>query len=78
MGKLLRFLKNYCAVVTKKYWALKKEQILNLTSFIVFSFLQLYNIRGTYSKYSQNDIYETYFIWGSAINYVKFFRRNFI
>ena len=39
MGKLLRFLENYCAAVTKKYWALKKEQILNLTTLVVFSFL---------------------------------------
>ena len=39
MGKLLRFLKNYCAAVTKKYWALKKEQILNLTTLVVFNFL---------------------------------------
>ena len=39
MGKLLRFLENYCAAVTKKYWALQKEQILNLTTLVVFSFL---------------------------------------
>ena len=39
MGKLLRFLENYCAAVTKKYWALKKEQILNLTPLVVFKFL---------------------------------------
>ena len=39
MGKPLRFLENYCAALTKKYWALKKEQILNLTTFVLFSFL---------------------------------------
>ena len=39
MGTLLRFFKNYCAAVTKKYWALKKEEILNLTIFGLFSFL---------------------------------------
>ena len=39
MGKLLHFLENYCAALTKKYWALKKEQALNLTTFIDFSFL---------------------------------------
>ena len=30
---------------------LKIEEILNLTIFVRFSFLQLRNIRGTYSKY---------------------------
>ena len=59
MGKLLRFLENYCAALTKKYFALKKEQILNLTTLVRFSFLQLCNSRGTYSKYFQNNIYET-------------------
>ena len=39
MGKLLRFFENYCTAVTKKYWALKKEQILNLTTLVVFNFL---------------------------------------
>ena len=29
MGTLLRFLEKSCAAVTKKYWALKKEEILN-------------------------------------------------
>ena len=55
-GTLLCFLQNYCAVVTKKYWALEKEEILNLTSCLVFG---NYVIRGTYSKYFQNNIYET-------------------
>ena len=39
MGKLLRFVENYCAAVTKKYWALEKEKILNLTISALFSFL---------------------------------------
>ena len=38
-GTLLRFLQKYCAVVTKKYWELEKEEILNLTIFVLFSFL---------------------------------------
>ena len=59
MGKRLRFLENYCAALTKKHFPLKKEQILNLANFVLFSFLQLCNIRGTYSKYFQNNIYET-------------------
>ena len=30
-GTLLSLLKNYCAAVAKKYWALKREEILKLT-----------------------------------------------
>ena len=56
---LLCFCENYCAAVIKKYWALKKQEILNLTVFVLFSLLQFRNIRGTYSKYFQNNIYET-------------------
>ena len=59
MGKPLRFLENYCAALTKKYFPLKKKQILNLANLVLFNFLQLCNIRGTYSKYFQNNIYET-------------------
>ena len=59
MGKLLRFLENFCAALTKKYFALKKEQSLNLATLVLFSFLQLCNIRGKYSKYFQNNSYET-------------------
>ena len=33
------FLQNYCAVVTKKYWAVKKQESGNLTTFALFSFL---------------------------------------
>ena len=36
---LLPFLENYCAAVTKKYWALKKGETVNLTNFVLFSFL---------------------------------------
>ena len=39
MGTLLRFLQNYCAAVTNKYWAVKKEEIVNLRIFFLFSFL---------------------------------------
>ena len=42
----------YCSTTsTNVYCAHKKEEILNLTIFVRFSFLQLRNIRGTYSKY---------------------------
>ena len=39
MGTLLPFLKKYCAAVTKKYWALKKEELLNPTILLLFNFL---------------------------------------
>ena len=65
MGKLLRFLENYCAALTKKHFPLKKEQILNLATLVLFRFLQLCNIRGTYSKYFQNNIYETHISSGA-------------
>ena len=39
MGTLLRFLQNYCAAVTNKYWAVKKGEIVNVTIFLLFSFL---------------------------------------
>ena len=58
MGTLLPFFQSYCAVVTKKYWALEKEEISILTIFILLSFLLLWNIRGTYFKYFENNIYE--------------------
>ena len=38
MGTLLPFLQSYCAVVTKKYWTLEKEEISNLTIFLLLSF----------------------------------------
>ena len=38
MGTLFPFLKNYCAAVTKKYWALKKEELLNPTFLLLFKF----------------------------------------
>ena len=56
MGTLVPFLKNYCAAVTKKYCPLKKEELLNPTILVLFSCLSLCNIRGTYSKYFQNNI----------------------
>ena len=39
MGTLLPFLKNDCAAVTKKYWPLKKEELLIPTILVSFSFL---------------------------------------
>ena len=39
MGILLCFHENYCAVVTNKYWAVKKEEIVNLAIFFLFRFL---------------------------------------
>ena len=39
METFSRFLENYCAAITKRYWALKKEKNLNLTIFVLFSFL---------------------------------------
>ena len=54
MGKLLHFFENNCPDVPKNYWALEKEEILNLAIFILFSFLYLRNISGTYSKYFPN------------------------
>ena len=38
MGILLCFLEDYSAAVTKKYWALKKGEIVNLRIFVLFSF----------------------------------------
>ena len=46
-------------VVTKICSAFKIEEILNLTIFFLFSFSQFHNIRGTYSKYFENNIFET-------------------
>ena len=55
----LRSLKNNCSAVPKKYWVLEKEEIFNLTIFILFSFSYLRNVRGTYSKYFQINNYES-------------------
>ena len=38
-GTLLRFVENYFATVTKRYWALEKGETLNLTISALFSFL---------------------------------------
>ena len=45
MGTLLCFVQSYRTPVTQKYWALKKELILNLTIIVLFLFLYLCNIR---------------------------------
>ena len=55
----LRFSINYFTVVSKINCTLKIDETVNLTMFTLFSFLQLRNIRGTYSKYFQNNISET-------------------
>ena len=55
----LRFFINYFTVVSKIDCTLKIDETVNLTMFTLFSFLQLRNIRGTYSKYFQNNISET-------------------
>ena len=57
-GTLLRFSKSYSAVVTKTYLVLKKEKIVNMTIFFLFSCLLLTRLRGTYSKYFQNNVHE--------------------
>ena len=54
----LRFSINYFTVVSKIDCTLKIDETVNLTIFTLFSFLQLRNIRGTYSKYFQNNISE--------------------
>ena len=35
MGTLLSLLENYCPAVPEKYWALEKQEILNLAIFII-------------------------------------------
>ena len=55
----LRFSINYFTAVSKIDCTLKIDETVNLTMFTLFSFLQLRNIRGTYSKYFQNNISET-------------------
>ena len=50
------FFKNYCATVTKKIWTLKKEEIVNLTIFVLFSSLKFSNVRGRFCKYFQHKI----------------------
>ena len=39
MGTLLSFSENYSAIVNKTYWALIKEEIVNLTIVVLCSFL---------------------------------------
>ena len=58
-GTRVRFSTNFFTVVPKIYCALKIEVIETLTQFFLFSFLKLHNVRGTYSKYLENNISET-------------------
>ena len=39
MGTLLHFSKKFSAVVTKTFWALAREKIVNMTVFALLSFL---------------------------------------
>ena len=59
MGHFSVFLKTILQLSSKIYWALKRRDIVNPAIFVVFSFLQLCNIRASHSKYLQNNIYET-------------------
>ena len=40
-GTLLGNSESYSAFVTKTYWALEKEEIVNMTIFVLFIFLEL-------------------------------------
>ena len=77
MGRFSVFLKTILQLSSKICWALKRRDIVNPAIFVVFSFLQLCNIKGTYSKYFQNKISETD-ISSSVINYLLIFCKNFI
>ena len=57
-GTNLRLSTNYLTVVITTYCALKIEELLNHKKFVIFSFLELRYIRGTYSKYFQNSFSE--------------------
>ena len=46
-GNMYPFSTNYSTISTNVYCSLKIEEILNLTNFVHFSFLQLLNIRVT-------------------------------
>ena len=39
MGTLLRFSESYCPVVSKACWPLKKEEIVKMAIFVLFSIL---------------------------------------
>ena len=56
MRHFLVFLRVILLFSLRRIWHLKKEEIVNMTVFILFTFLELHNIRGTYSKYFQNMI----------------------
>ena len=49
--KRMLFCTNYSTISTAVYCTLKRDEILNLTIFVLFSFLQLTNISKTYSQY---------------------------
>ena len=58
-GHVFVFLHILFTVLPKIYCTLKIKVIETLTKFVLFSFLYLGNIRGTYSKYLENKISET-------------------
>ena len=53
------FSENYSTIRTIFYCTFKIEEILSLSIFVRFSFLQLCNISGTSSKYFENNISDT-------------------
>ena len=58
-GTRLRFSTDCFTVVRQIYCTHKIEVIENLKIFVPFSFLNLHNIKGTYSEYLQDNISET-------------------
>ena len=53
------FSENYSTIRTIFYCTFKIEEILSLSIFVRFRFLQLCNISGTSSKYFENNISDT-------------------
>ena len=49
-GTRILFCSNYSTISTNVPCTFKIEEISNMTIFVRFSFLQLLNIRGTFSK----------------------------
>ena len=58
-GACICFSTNYSTVVTETNCAIKTEEILNSAIFVLCRFLQLRNIRETFSKYLRNNFSET-------------------
>ena len=62
------FSTDYFTVVLQIYCAHKIEVIENLKTFVLFSFLNLRNMRGTYSKYLKDNISETDTLFASQLS----------